>query len=77
MQRPIGSFANGLPRCSYSPAIGGNSSGARSQAVGGQDALDGGPGDNVVLRAADRMSGVWDALDVLLLGVLLDRRFHL
>ena len=27
-----------------------------------------GPGDNVVLRAADRMSGGWDALDVLLIG---------
>jgi redox-sensitive bicupin YhaK (pirin superfamily) len=29
-----------------------------------------GPGDNIVLRAADRMSGGSDALDVLLLGGL-------
>jgi redox-sensitive bicupin YhaK (pirin superfamily) len=29
-----------------------------------------GPGDNLVLRAAARMSGGWDALDVLLLGGL-------
>jgi hypothetical protein len=29
-----------------------------------------GPGDNLVLRAAERMSGGWDALDVLLLGGL-------
>jgi redox-sensitive bicupin YhaK (pirin superfamily) len=29
-----------------------------------------GPGDNVILRAADRMTGDWDALDVLLLGGL-------
>jgi quercetin 2,3-dioxygenase len=29
-----------------------------------------GPGDNLVLRAADRMTGDWDALDVLLLGGL-------
>jgi redox-sensitive bicupin YhaK (pirin superfamily) len=29
-----------------------------------------GPGDNVVVRAADRMSGERDALDVLLLGGL-------
>jgi redox-sensitive bicupin YhaK (pirin superfamily) len=29
-----------------------------------------GPGDNLVLRAAERISGGWDALDVLLLGGL-------
>jgi redox-sensitive bicupin YhaK (pirin superfamily) len=29
-----------------------------------------GPGDNLVLRAAERMTGGWDALDVLLLGGL-------
>jgi redox-sensitive bicupin YhaK (pirin superfamily) len=29
-----------------------------------------GPGDNIVLRAADRMSDGWDALDVLVLGGL-------
>jgi redox-sensitive bicupin YhaK (pirin superfamily) len=27
-----------------------------------------GPGDNLVMRAADRIEGGWDALDVLLLG---------
>jgi hypothetical protein len=31
------------------------------------------PGDNIVLRAANRMSGRWDALDVLLLGGLPSR----
>jgi redox-sensitive bicupin YhaK (pirin superfamily) len=44
--------------------------GPQQRLVKDHELVEFGPGDNVVLRAADRMSGGWDALDVLLLGGL-------
>jgi redox-sensitive bicupin YhaK (pirin superfamily) len=42
--------------------------GPQQRPVRDHELVEFGPGDNLVLRAADRMSGGWDALDVLLLG---------
>jgi len=44
--------------------------GPKQRLVTGHELVEFGPGDNVVLRAADRMTGGWEALDVLLLGGL-------
>jgi quercetin 2,3-dioxygenase len=44
--------------------------GPQQRAVADHQLVVFGPGDNVVIRAADRMTGDWAALDVLLLGGL-------
>jgi redox-sensitive bicupin YhaK (pirin superfamily) len=44
--------------------------GAQQRLISDHELVQFGAGDNIVLRAADRMSGGWDALDVLLLGGL-------
>jgi redox-sensitive bicupin YhaK (pirin superfamily) len=46
------------------------SAGPQQRPVGDHQLVEFGPGDNLVLRAADRMTGGWEALDVLLLGGL-------
>jgi redox-sensitive bicupin YhaK (pirin superfamily) len=46
------------------------SAGRDQRLVKDHELVEFGPGDNVVLRAADRMTGDWEALDVLLLGGL-------
>jgi redox-sensitive bicupin YhaK (pirin superfamily) len=46
------------------------SAGPQERPVSDHELVEFGPGDNVVLRAADRMTGDWDALDVLILGGL-------
>jgi redox-sensitive bicupin YhaK (pirin superfamily) len=44
--------------------------GPQQRLISDHELVQFGQGDNVVLRAADRMTGGWDALDVLLLGGL-------
>src|SRR5438445_4020423 len=44
--------------------------GPQQRLIRDHELVEFGQGDNIVLRAADRMSGDWDALDVLLLGGL-------
>ncbi|MDQ1695770.1 MAG: quercetin 2,3-dioxygenase [Frankiaceae bacterium] len=46
------------------------SAGPEQRLIGDHQLVEFGPGDTVVLRAADRMTGGWDALDVLVLGGL-------
>jgi redox-sensitive bicupin YhaK (pirin superfamily) len=44
--------------------------GPKERLIRDDDLVMFGPGDNVVVRAAEQMTGGWDALDVLLLGGL-------
>jgi quercetin 2,3-dioxygenase len=44
------------------------SAGPQQRPIRDHELVEFGPGDNIVLTAADRMTGGWDALDVLLLG---------
>jgi redox-sensitive bicupin YhaK (pirin superfamily) len=46
------------------------SAGPQQRLIGDHQLVEFARGDNVVLRAADRMTGGWDALDVLVLGGL-------
>jgi quercetin 2,3-dioxygenase len=46
------------------------SAGPQQRPVKDHELIQFGPGDNIVLRAADRMTGGWEALDVLILGGL-------
>ena len=44
--------------------------GPQQRLIRDHELVEFGPGDNIVLRAADRIAGGWEALDVLLLGGL-------
>jgi redox-sensitive bicupin YhaK (pirin superfamily) len=44
--------------------------GPQRRLIGDHELVEFGAGDNIVLRAAERMPGGWEALDVLLLGGL-------
>jgi redox-sensitive bicupin YhaK (pirin superfamily) len=44
--------------------------GPQQRLIRDHELVEFGPGHNIVLRAADRMAGGWDALDLLLLGGL-------